>query len=636
MPAFLLLLFLGLLIRFLFIGSPGFVADISFWKSWSLAAIDQGVVAAAHSTNINYPPGFLYVLWFMGKSYSLFADPHNFNDFWRENNFLFLFASKSVAIVADVAIAVLIYWFASNKQLLKRLGAVFSNHESVLNSQLTTHNSQPLLLSMAFYFNPVVIIDSALWGQVESFGMIFTLIAIMLLFYKRPLLAAAIFTVGTQMKLQNIIYIPLFFFFIWRYFDFKTVIGALGSSVAAFIIINFPFVVARDTNHVLNLLTVNNDYFPWLSLNAHNLWWIVAGANGMNIIDKITLIGIANAKTIGLILFAACYTQAVLLIWKRPTPRNLFLGLAFVIFAFFLFSTQSHERYSYPILVLLLFFYPFLASRHPERNEVKSKDPFRVSLQGEPDRLLVSNGILRFTQNDIFFWILYGLLTLTIFFNVHWGLVANYPQYGFAPLTAISNAATTIANSYLLILLFMSLFYFFHSQVSLLLTACCLLLIPFGLLAVNAPFLLKDRLSLTAFKPISIQQGYASLQIDKSVNSFEGWKKWNRLSNNYFFYRKGFGTHANSRIIFDINRNFSVFESDVGVDTEAGTEASVTFQVFGDGRQLYTTPRMGRFDFPQHIRIPVAEVKRLELVVTDAGDGISSDHADWLNPILIK
>ncbi len=632
MPAFLVLLFLGLLFRFLFIGNPGFVADISFWKSWSLAAIDQGIVPASHSTNINYPPGFLYVLWLMGKLYSLFANPHNFQDFWRENNFLFLFASKSIAIAADIAIAVLIYWFASNKELLKRLGAVFSNSEvrstnqgkflSFLNVQPTTHNLQPLLLSMAFYFNPVVIIDSALWGQVESFGMIFTLTAIMLLFYKRPLLAAAIFTVGTQMKLQNIIYIPLFFFFIWRYFDIRTVIGALGSSIAAFIIINFPFVVARDMDHVLNLLTVNNDYFPWLSLNAHNLWWIVAEADGMNSIDKISMIGIANAKTVGLILFATWYSMAMLLVWKRPKPRNLFLGLSFVIFAFFLFSTQSHERYSYPVLVLLLFLYPLIN----QQQAASSKQQGKI--------LLATYYLLPATT--WYFWILYGLLTLAIFFNVHWGLVANYPQYGWELLTALSTPTTTTLNSYVLILLFFSLLYFFRSQISLLLTACCMLLIPLGLFTVNSSYLFKDRLPLTALKPIRSQQGYASLQINKSVNSFQGWKKWNRLSNNYFFYRSGLGTHAQSRIAYDVNYNFSTFESDIGIDTEAGTEATVTFQVFGDGRQYYASPKMGRFDFPQHIQVPIRGVKTLELVVTDAGDGISSDHADWLNPTLIK
>ena len=45
---------------------------------------------------------------------------------------------------------------------------------------------------------------------------------------------------------------------------------------------------------------------------------------------------------------------------------------------------------------------------------------------------------------------------------------------------------------------------------------------------------------------------------------------------------------------------------------------------------------MGRFDFPQHAEINVKGVKHLELTITDAGDGINNDHADWLNPVLYK
>src|SRR3989344_4644853 len=121
--AFLFVLFIGLFIRFILIGNPGFEADISFWKSWSLAAIDHGIVWTSLNTNINYPPGFIYILWIMGKIYSIFADPRDYNSFWQVNNFVFLFASKSIAIIADTAIAYLIFWFFSQKKKLETLGA---------------------------------------------------------------------------------------------------------------------------------------------------------------------------------------------------------------------------------------------------------------------------------------------------------------------------------------------------------------------------------------------------------------------------------------------------------------------------------------------------------------------------------
>lgn len=583
---FFFVLFIGLVIRLILVGNPGFEADISFWKSWSLSAIDHGIVWTAFNTNINYPPGFIYVLYLMGKIYSFFADPHDYYSFWRVNNFAFLLSSKSIAIVADIAIAVLIYWFLSQKKKLTALGATFSKYA-------------PLLLATIFFLNPVVIIDSAVWGQVESLGLLFTLIAVILLFYDRPLLATAVFAVGPLVKLQNIIFIPIYFIFLLRFFNLKTVIKSLAVFAGVFLLIILPFILQGKTDQVLYLLTVNSDYFPWLSLNAHNLWWIVSGANGMNITDKITVLGILNAKKVGLYLFSVNYLIACLLVFLKPTARNFLVALTFAIFSFFLFTTESHERYSYPVVVLLLFLYPFIKAK-------------------------------------LYFWIIYILFTINIFFNIHTGLILNYPQNGIALLTAVSGKFLTLANSYFSILLYFLLLPLIFAQINILIYPLSLILLIVLFAFSHASYLFKGKVSLTAFTPVTIKQDYSVLQVNRAVDSAQGWKKWNRLSNNYFYYRKGFGTHANSTLTFDINNKFSRFTTDLGIDTEAPVEGSAVFQIYGDDRLLYKSPKVGRFDFPIHTQVAVRGVKNLTLKVTDAGDGINGDHADWLNPVLYK
>lgn len=619
---FLLVLFIGLVIRIYFIGNTGFLADISFWKSWSLAASDHGVVWASLNTNTNYPPAFLYVLWLIGKMYALIANPHDFVNYWRQNNFAFLLVSKSIAIISDVAIACLIYWFFSQKEKLIQLGkSQTRNPKLEQNSNPKNPNSEnyssfqfrvssfsdlPLLLSSIFFLSPIIILDSAIWGQVESFGILFSLIAIVLLFYRHPLLATAIFTIGTLMKLQNIIFIPIFFIFIWRYFDIGTMIKSLAAAAFTFFLLNLPFIWQHQMNQVLYLLTVNSDYFPWLSLNAHNLWWIVAGGHGMQVIDKITVLGILNAKTVGLLLFSSFYLLFSILVFLKPSPRNFLLSLTMVIFAFFLFTTQSHERYSYPVIVLLLFLFPFIT------------------------------GDVSKTHKSKYFWVIYALVTVAVFFNIHTGLVVNYPQNGFQMLTQLTTIPLTILNSYILIFLFLLLLPLLFSQISYLFFILCSMLFVLCLTILNLPYFLGKPISLTSFKPIIIKQDYAVLQINKSVNSFSGLKSWSRLSSNYFFYRKGFGTHANSNIVFDLNRKFTNFSTDFGVDTEAATPASVIFRIHGDGKKLFESKKMGRFDFPQHTQVNITGIKFLGLEVTDAADGINSDHADWLNPILYK
>ena len=589
--AFIFILFVGLVVRLILVGNPGFEADISFWKSWSLAAIDHGVVWTAFNTNINYPPGFIYVLWLMGKLYSLIANPHDYFSFWRVNNFSFLLTSKSIAIVADLAIAVLLYSFLKQKNKLISLGA--DNH--FLNRNL------PLVASAIFFLNPTVLLDSAVWGQVESLGLLFTLAAIILLFYRRPLLATAIFAIGPLVKLQNIIFIPIFFIFVLRFFDLKTVFKSLGIFTAVFLAIILPFIIQGKTDQILFLMTVNSDYFPWMSLNAHNLWWIVSKAAGMTTIDKMTVLGIMNAKKVGLYLFSSSYLLACLLTFLKPTARNFLLSLTFAIFSFFLLSTQSHERYSYPVVVLLLFLYPFLEQKFKK-----------------------------------FFWLIYALFTVNVFFNIHAGLVVNYPFSGLSFLTAVTNNFTTLLNSWLSILLYLMMLPFIASQISLFYLFSAAVIFVGLIVFSHASYLFKGKVSLTSFKPIIISQGYGSLEINRSVNSSSGWKKWNRLSTDYFYYRKGFGTHANSNLVFDLNRKFRSFSTDFGIDTEAPTQASVVFQIHGDGNLLFESQKMGRFDFPQHTKVNVTGIKFLGLTVTDAGDGINGDHADWFNPVLYK
>ncbi|OGF99372.1 hypothetical protein A2Y99_03130 [Candidatus Gottesmanbacteria bacterium RBG_13_37_7] len=615
------ILLIGLFIRFILIGNTGFIADISFWKSWSMAVVDHGVVWTAYNTNINYPPGFIYVLWIMGKIYQIFGNAHDYNAFWRENNFAFLFSSKLPAIAADVAVTLLIYWFLNQKEKLIKIGANLINFQfSIFPPLRRAGNFQfslPTLMAAVFFLNPVSIIDSSLWGQYEAFGIFFTLISVVLLFYRRPYIGTVFFITGALLKLQNIIFIPLFFIFVFRYFDLETTLKSIAVAACTFFIVTFPFLVQGKMERVIYLMIVNNDYFPWLSLNAHNLWWIVAGAKGMTTTDKITVIGILNAKTVGLIIFSACYFLSCILIILRPTPRNFILALTIAIYSFFLFMTESHERYSYPVIVFLLFLYPFL------ENKINLTGIWMNSKKGR-------------VPVKVFFWILYGFFTLAIFFNIHTGLILNYPYNGFSLLTGITNPVLTIANSYFGIFLFILLFPLIFSQISIFYLATSIALILFSLFALHLPYAVKKQVSLTSYKPIIIKQDYGTLQLNKTVNSFSGWRSWNRLSNNYFFYRKGFGTHANSKLVFDINRKFSRLVSDIGVDTETGPQASVVFQVFGDGKKLYESPHMGKFDFPGHIDIDIKGIKYLGLEITDAGNGNNNDHADWLNPVLYR
>ena len=591
---------LGLILRLFLIPNPGFEADISFWKSWGLATLDHGIVEGLKVSNFNYPIPFAYTLGFLAWLYSLFADPHNFNEFWTNTNTLFLFVAKLPAILADFGIAVILLRYS------KKLGP---------------------FLAAAYLLNPIALIDGAWWGQVDSLGVFTFLLALLALLKRLPFLAGVLYMLAMMTKLQNMIYGPLFFLFLYQISGRAGLIRAVAGATVAFFGLNIEFLLAKNMGRVVASLVENYDYFPYMSLNAFNLWWIVAAGRGMEVSDKLLAIGLANAKTVGLLLFSSFYLFAILQqlivtllngqivkkqqfsnnnnltiekeLYKKNVLRNFLISLIIVNAAFFLFQSQSHDRYAFPLSVFLLLLAPSY----------------------EATKLL----------SFLFFYLLY---TLFYFYNLHTALVFNYPNNGLPLLSLLTQTPVTIFASLILLVLF-AIFVVYTARA----TRPIIWIIPiavflFAIIGKNMPLITKKPVSLTSFVPYAHSQGFGQYQIDMPVNATFGWRSQSFLSVQYAFYRKGFGTHSPSRMDFDIGGTFKRFTTDVGIDTEAGPQGTAVFEIYGDNQLLYSSGAVVRFEFPRHADIDVSGVKILTLVTTDAGDGNTDDHTDWLNPIL--
>ncbi|AXE82473.1 hypothetical protein C5746_42945 [Streptomyces atratus] len=125
------------------------------------------------------------------------------------------------------------------------------------------------------------------------------------------------------------------------------------------------------------------------------------------------------------------------------------------------------------------------------------------------------------------------------------------------------------------------------------------------------------------------QSDFGTLRKDRSVDG-------NPIRLNGTAYAKGIGTHANSTVTYTLNGAYSRFHSDVGVDDEVSANSTVRFEVWGDGTKLYETPEVMTSASPtRSVDVSIKGVKSLVLKVTDAGDGINSDHADWAGAKLL-
>ena len=115
-------------------------------------------------------------------------------------------------------------------------------------------------------------------------------------------------------------------------------------------------------------------------------------------------------------------------------------------------------------------------------------------------------------------------------------------------------------------------------------------------------------------------------RLDKDVEN-------NRLRFGTRVYRKGIGTHAPSEIVYALEGRYARFAAAIGGAEANGT---VVFEVYGDDKLLYRSETLrGRREVKQ-VDVSVAGVRRLKLVVTDAGDGYNSDMANWADARLLE
>ncbi|MDP1722138.1 MAG: NPCBM/NEW2 domain-containing protein [Candidatus Gottesmanbacteria bacterium] len=624
---------IALFVRLALIPNPGFEADVSFWKAWGLAVVDKGVIEGLKVSNSNYPTPFMYTLGVMVWVYKLFADPHNFNEFWNNSNLLFLTISKMLPIMADFGIAGIILWISTKYQASSIKQAPNSKHQTfgtlgfrILNLfgiwNLEFGASRVgFLFALVYLLSPISLIDGAWWGQVDSVGVFIFLAAVVAVLKRWPVLAGVIYMVGVMTKLQNMIYGPVFFLFVWQSLGYQGLVRAIAGSTLGFFGLNIEFFLSRNMARVMASLTENYDYFPLMSLNAYNLWWIFSGAKGMAMSDKFLSVGIMNAKTVGLVLFSGVYLFAVL----RQTFTRHFLAasqdmllrgflesLILVNGAFFLFQTQSHDRYAFPLSVFLLLWAPFFISQ---------------------DMLLRGYKSMSYGINIRLFAMFYTLFTIFYFYNLHTALIVNYPNNGIPGLTLLTQPFFTIMTSVVLLGLFGVILWHFARQSRLAFFVSCLVSLA-ALTALNLPLITKKPVSLTKLTPYVAEVGYGKRQTDMPVNAFLGYSKQSYLSVQYAFYRSGLGLHSPSFLNYDIGGHFKTLITDYGIDTEAGGKGSAVFEVYGDDRLLWRSEKIGRYENPRHAEVNVTGVRKLGLITTDAGDGRDDDHVDWLRPML--
>ncbi|MEM7390790.1 MAG: NPCBM/NEW2 domain-containing protein, partial [Verrucomicrobiota bacterium] len=143
---------------------------------------------------------------------------------------------------------------------------------------------------------------------------------------------------------------------------------------------------------------------------------------------------------------------------------------------------------------------------------------------------------------------------------------------------------------------------------------------------------------LTRLKPLKAKTGFGRLGIGTSIRG-------GPLSLSGKIYKDGIGIHANGELIYTRDPAWTHFVARVGIDDIKRNDprASILCKVMAEDAagKLHLLAQSSALKSGQHVEhqfdvpLPV-DCVRLHLIVNDAGDGIHSDHADWVNAGFIR
>lgn len=319
------LLAAGLALRLLMAPfTSGYTGDMNTFMAWASHAAKDGL-AHFYDTDmfVDYPPGYIYVLYVLGKLQTLFHLGYDSKGM--------LLLMKLPSILADLVTAWLLFRMAAKT----RVGPGLAFGAALL-----------------YVFNPAVLVNSTVWGQVDSFFTLFLMLVLLSISSGKLGRAGALFALAVLIKPQALIFTPVLLFAYWREGNLKRSAQSAAYGVAVFLAGILPFSFVMKPWWIIDLYTETLKSYPYATLNAFNLYALTIG-NWKPQTDTLLLFSYQTWGTI--FIFVAV---GLGLYYFRKAKHSL-AGLPYyialvLISTMFLFGSKMHERYWFPALALVL------------------------------------------------------------------------------------------------------------------------------------------------------------------------------------------------------------------------------------------------------------------------------------------
>lgn len=335
-----LILALSFTVQLLLSPLPGYKIDQGSFLYWYNYASGGNFSNFYEPPNwSDYPPFNVYLFWFFGN---LFLKPaaliHSL--FPSSTLSLQLFTSIAVklpAILFNTALTVLIYIFLRRRFSFRASMAAASFHA----------------------FNPAVIYDLAVWGQMDSVYSFIMALSLMLLLSRKYELSSLLLSIGILTKPQSVLLAPFLIYMLLKEKNWTRFLSCAVVSTLAILLIVLPFAKGNPLSFLLNIYGKAYSVYPYTSINAYNFWALAAGPAKFWLPDNQEILNL-SLRSWGIILFML-FTSCVLWRFHKKSSESVLLFSVFLLTSgFFFFMTRMHERYIFFALPALSFTLPYL------------------------------------------------------------------------------------------------------------------------------------------------------------------------------------------------------------------------------------------------------------------------------------
>jgi len=332
-----IILFVGLLVRAVFMPMHGHETDIGTFESWMLSVVKYGIRDFyARAGFVDYPPGYMLVLAIFGAVY------HFLSQFNLPVDLLRL-AVKAPAVLADLGIAYLSFLIVRRTWSLKAG-----------------------LWAMAIVvFNPAVWFVSAFWGQADSVAAVFLVWSVYMMLTGRYEFGWLAFGLAVLIKPQPLVAAPALLVWqmrssaqLWR-LALVPLLGfvvAYGGSV--------PFAPDANPVHVLSWLYdryhTGTALYPYNSCNAFNLYstrldfW----QPDSKLIPNLPNFPGWPQWAWGVTIVCAFVFAVAMREWRtlgseysaQERESSFYMAIFLSLLGLFMFATRMHERYLFSAL----------------------------------------------------------------------------------------------------------------------------------------------------------------------------------------------------------------------------------------------------------------------------------------------